>query len=258
MRILIIDDDAIFLRQMEKNLSLENYSTYSAASGETALAILKENEVDLILMDLKMPGLSGVDLIKKIREIGCNSIIIMITGYGTIESAVQTTRAGAYDYILKPFNFPILLEKIKEVNGAQGPCFLSVEDIIDYIESGDWTLKDLVFRIQNTLKNGYDLKCVRKMERTEVYKKLDTERDYQDLRWGERRRVEGTPDEEKPVAEWINYIEYHVSAAKNEVYHLNTEEALAHVRKVAALAVRCLELHGCPDRVIPEELLEQE
>ena len=94
--------------------------------------------------------------------------------------------------------------------------------------------------------------------RTEIYKRLDTERDYQDLRWTPRREANGTPDEEKPVAEWVNYIEYHVSAAKNEVYHLNTEEALAHVRKVAALAVRCLELHGCPERVIPEELLNQE
>lgn len=96
------------------------------------------------------------------------------------------------------------------------------------------------------------------MERNEVYKRLDTERDYQDARWSPRRDKNNTPDEEKPPAEWINYIEYHISKAKEEVYLLNDEEALAHVRKVAALAIRCLELHGCPERVIPEELLNQE
>lgn len=95
------------------------------------------------------------------------------------------------------------------------------------------------------------------MERSEVYRNIDVERDYQDLRWGTRRRTEGTPDEEKPVAEWINYIEFHIGEAKREVYHLNTEEALAHVRKVAGLAVRALELHGCPEREIPEELLNE-
>jgi len=109
--------------------------------------------------------------------------------------------------------------------------------------------------LNNTLNNGYNLNNGIKMERTEVYKCLDTERDYQDLRWSTRRTADGTPDEEKPPAEWINYIEYHVTAAKNEVYKLDTEEALAHVRKVAALAVRCLELHGCPEREIPDELL---
>ncbi|HUY00888.1 MAG TPA: response regulator [Candidatus Deferrimicrobium sp.] len=145
MRILIIDDDEVFLRQMEKNLSLEQYSAYTAVSGEKALLILKENEMDLILMDLKMPGLSGVNLIQKIREIDCNSIIIMITGYGTIESAVQTMKAGAYDYILKPFNFPILLEKIKEVElELKLRKKIAVAESLETLEYEDFlTLKNL-------------------------------------------------------------------------------------------------------------------
>lgn len=95
------------------------------------------------------------------------------------------------------------------------------------------------------------------MERNEVYKCLDVERNYQDLRWSPRREANGTPDEQKPPAEWINYIEYHISKAKERIYHLSDEEALAEVRKVAALAVRCLELHGCPKRIIPNELLNK-
>lgn len=134
--------------------------------------------------------------------------------------------------------------------------FTSVDDIIKYIESEDYRLKKFIKIIQNTLDGGHDLKCERKMERTDVYKHLDTERDYQDLRWSPRREKNDTPDAEKPPAEWINYMEYHLDAAKVEVYKLEDEEALAHVRKVAALAVRCLELHGCPEREIPQELLD--
>ena len=96
------------------------------------------------------------------------------------------------------------------------------------------------------------------MLRKDVYKCIDKERNYQDLRWSPERTKNGTPDEEKPPAEWINYIEYHLSKAKEMVYYLKDEEALAEIRKVAALAVRCLELHGCPERTIPEDLLNNE
>jgi hypothetical protein len=120
-------------------------------------------------------------------------------------------------------------------------------------------LQEIAKKIQNgEIIEGVEIKHVKKMERTEVYERLNTERDYQDLRWTPRREKNGTPDEEKPVAEWINYMEYHLAKAKEKVYFLEEEEALAEVRKVAALGVRCMELHGCPERVIPEELLNEE
>lgn len=138
------------------------------------------------------------------------------------------------------------------------PVFTCVQDIITYIESENYHLKKFIKIIQNTLNGGHDLKCKRKMERKEVYECIDTERQYQDLRWSPRREANDTPDESKPPAEWINYIEFHLNKAKEEVYYLRDDTALAEVRKVAALAVRCLELFGCPERVIPEELLNQE
>lgn len=153
------------------------------------------------------------------------------------------------EYSLKQLTFP---------DGAQGPCFKTIEDIIEYVESTEWTLKDFLIRIENTLKNGYDLKSERKMERREVYKCIDTERDYQDLRWFPRRELNETPDESKPPAEWINYIEFHLSKAKEGVYFLHDQDALAEIRKVVALGVRCLEIHGCPERVIPEDLFDGE
>jgi len=155
------------------------------------------------------------------------------------------------------------IKKISGIINLEPRLYFSVEDMINEIERADINpdyntnefLKDFIKTIQCTINMGYNLTNGLKMERTEVYKRIDGERDYQDLRWTPRRETNGTPDEQKPPAEWINYIEYHIAKAKEEVYMLNDEEALAHVRKVAALAVRCLELHGCPERVIPADLL---
>ena len=154
-------------------------------------------------------------------------------------------------------NYEILRKNISVI-------FTSVEDIINYLEQYNnetnltiekWSLERFKEFIAKTIECGFNLKSERKMERTYVYKCIDTERQYQDLRWSPRRENNETPDESKPPAEWINYIEFHIAKAKREIYLLNEEEALAHIRKVAALAVRCLEIHGCPERVIPKELL---
>jgi len=136
--------------------------------------------------------------------------------------------------------------------------FASIDEMIDFINTDKYDNQKFYDILKKQCAIGINLTNGRKMERTEVYKRLDTERDYQDLRWTPRRAANGVKDEEKPPAEWINYMEFHLTEAKNAVYRLNDEEALAQVRKVAALAVRCLELHGCPERVIPEELLNSE
>lgn len=135
------------------------------------------------------------------------------------------------------------------------PYFNNIKELIYYIENNDIDSK-LLFMLNDSIENECDLKCERKMERTEVYECLNTERDYQDLRWSPRREKNNTPDKDKQPAEWINYMEYHLAKAKEEIYFLNEEDALGHVRKVAALGVRCMELHGCPERIIPEELIK--
>lgn len=150
------------------------------------------------------------------------------------------------------------LAKVEEVDGGQGPCFTNIDSIIEFLEGNDWSLTELYFRIENTLKNGYDLKPIYKMERQEVYQHIDIEREYQDLKWDGRRSVNDVPDRDKPVAEWINYMEFHLNKAKEQNYFLNRDGALEEIRKVIALGVRALEIHGCPERIIPVELTENE
>lgn len=86
------------------------------------------------------------------------------------------------------------------------------------------------------------------MERSEVYKKIDAEREYQIKRWTSDIGEDQIPDSEKQPAEWLNYIEFCLNEAKRANYYLEKQETLANVRKIAALAVACLEVNGCPDR----------
>jgi hypothetical protein len=132
--------------------------------------------------------------------------------------------------------------------------FDSIEDMIDFVQNKKFTLEGLSILISNTIKVGINLTNGKKMEREHVYKRIDAERKYQDLRWNSGQRAGDTPDEEKPVAEWLNYIEYHLSKAKDCNYHLNKEDALEELRKVAALAVRAMEIHGCPERIMPTRI----
>lgn len=141
--------------------------------------------------------------------------------------------------------------------GAMGKVlhvFANVDDMIEFVENRPFELKfdymDFEKIIKDTLDCGLNLTNGLKIERREIYNRIDGERDYQDANWGSRRQMDGTPDEEKPVAEWVNYIEYHVSKAKEKIYHLDTKGATAELRKVAALAVRAMEIHGCPARQI--------
>ena len=90
------------------------------------------------------------------------------------------------------------------------------------------------------------------MERVEVYDRINQERDYQDWRWEEEIREDGVEDEVKPPAEWLNYIKYHLEQAEVSNYMLNKEETMNEIRKIAALAVRAMEIHGCDERQIPE------
>lgn len=137
-----------------------------------------------------------------------------------------------------------------DMNTFSHSIFISIDKMIEYVDYIHFNLFDLKTRIEDTLHFGLNLTKGLKIERTEIYKRIDGERDYQDANWGSRRQMDGTPDEEKPVAEWVNYIEYHVSKAKDRIYHLDTEGATHELRKVAALAVRAMEIHGCPERVV--------
>ncbi len=99
--ILIVEDEAKMRRILEVNLR-DRYNVLLASNGDDALSVVKGNEVNLILTDMKMPGKDGISLLHDVKEFAPGIPVILITAYGTVESAVQAMREGAYDYILKP------------------------------------------------------------------------------------------------------------------------------------------------------------
>ena len=112
--ILIVDDEKNYLLVLEALLSAEGYETMAAQSGNEALRLIDESDLDLILTDMKMPGLSGMDLLVEAKRRKPEVPVIMMTAYGTIEMAVEAMKKQAYDYITKPFQNEELKLTIKK------------------------------------------------------------------------------------------------------------------------------------------------
>jgi two-component system phosphate regulon sensor histidine kinase PhoR len=112
-KILVVDDEMGIREACKRALAAEGYAVDLAEDGYLGLQRIQQKSFDLILMDLMMPGIGGLDLIKKTNDIDPEIIIVVITGYATIETAVEATRRGAYDYLPKPFTPEALTALVK-------------------------------------------------------------------------------------------------------------------------------------------------
>jgi nitrogen regulation protein NR(I) len=112
--IVIIDDDDQLRKSFHKLLTEEGYKVKSAASGEAGLDILQSTAVDLVIVDMRLPGMNGLETFQAIHDIEPKLPVIIMTAYGTTETAIEATKMGAFDYILKPFEIPDLLTVIKQ------------------------------------------------------------------------------------------------------------------------------------------------
>src|SRR5918993_3847441 len=112
-RILVIDDDPGVRDSMERMLRLAGYTVQSAASGEEGFDIARGGLFDVILSDMRMPGISGIDVLRKLRDVRVDSAFIVMTGFGTIDTAVEAMKLGAVDFVQKPFLRDELLMRVK-------------------------------------------------------------------------------------------------------------------------------------------------
>jgi DNA-binding response OmpR family regulator len=101
-RILIVDDEPAIRSGLATILETADYRVEAVESGEAALSSLEEQHFDLALLDIRMPGMSGVELMQEIKEQWPHTAVILLTGYGSLDSAIAAVRAGASDYLLKP------------------------------------------------------------------------------------------------------------------------------------------------------------
>jgi len=112
--ILIIDDDAQLRHSFEKLLTQEGHTVQTAPTGEAGITIVKEAPPDLVITDVRLPGLSGLETFRTLRDIEPQLPVIVMTAFGTTETAIEATKLGAFDYVLKPFEVPDILTLIDQ------------------------------------------------------------------------------------------------------------------------------------------------
>ncbi len=112
--ILVIDDDDQLRISFCKLLREETYSVIGAASGEAGIAVVKEQPLDLVILDMRLPGMDGMETFTHIKAIDPKLPVIIVTAYGTTETAIEATKMGAYDYVLKPFEVQEMLNLITQ------------------------------------------------------------------------------------------------------------------------------------------------
>ena len=120
--ILIVDDEEALREGLGRVLEDEGYKVIAAGSGEQALAMLPNHHVDLILTDIRMPGMSGLELLKKVREINRTLGVIILTGYGEIESYIEAMNFGAMEYVNKPFKMNELKFIVNKILNRSSDC----------------------------------------------------------------------------------------------------------------------------------------
>ena len=136
--ILVADDDRAHRDMLRANLEHAGYSVMEVTNGQEAVRCVKTQHPDLVLMDMRMPEMDGLTAVKEIRRFDQQTPILIMTAFGTIENAVQTVKAGAYDYILKPLDMGVLEKAIKPFYTSKGvrlDVYLKDEDYPDLKES---------------------------------------------------------------------------------------------------------------------------
>ncbi len=110
--LLVVDDEPDFLDLFVKRFSKRGYAVSAADGGLAALRHVSENPVDVVILDVKMPGMNGIEALKELKKRHPLVEVIMLTGHGSVESGLQGISHGAYDYVMKPFELDDLIYKI--------------------------------------------------------------------------------------------------------------------------------------------------
>jgi len=114
IKLLIVDDEEKFLIATAERLGLRDFDVTTAAEGKQAIKAAKKGKFDVAILDLRMPGMDGMELLQILKKKHKYLEVIILTGYASVDSAVEATKLGAFSYLEKPYNFEKLLEVLKE------------------------------------------------------------------------------------------------------------------------------------------------
>jgi len=119
IKLLLVDDEVKFLDSISKRLELKDFDVTSASNGREAIESAEKGFFDVAILDFQMPGMDGTQLLKILKGKHRYLEIIMLTGHATVDSAVESTKLGAFKYLEKPYDFEKLVEAIKEAYGVR-------------------------------------------------------------------------------------------------------------------------------------------
>ena len=153
-RILVTDDEELVRWTFNQILSEEGYSVTLAETGEEALEFFKRSKFDLVILDIKLPGIDGIEVLKKIKEIDKDALVIMVTAHGGIESAVQCMKLGAFHYFTKPFELDevkLLTRQALELSELR----IRIEDHIEH-QKEEFSFRGIIGESQ-AMKKVFDI-----------------------------------------------------------------------------------------------------
>ncbi len=148
--ILIVDDENNVTKLLDKFLKKEGYSTLTASCGEEALDVINSHQVDIVITDIKMPRISGIELLSRIREIDSSIKVILITAFATVETAVEALKMGAVDYITKPFDLNEVLLSIEKIVG-------SLDDTIENLKEQNSSIENYFLSKSIKMQNAIEI-----------------------------------------------------------------------------------------------------
>ena len=119
VRVLLVDDEEQFVETLAQRLEARDFAVATAFNGDQALDYLKGKDVDVVVLDVLMPGLSGIDTLREMKKIRPLTEVIMLTGHATVETAIEGMKLGAFDYLMKPTEIEELVEKITKAHGRK-------------------------------------------------------------------------------------------------------------------------------------------
>ena len=153
--ILVIDDEAVIRDGLKRVLDNERFGVETCKSGHSAIELIQEQDYDLIITDLKMPGMNGIEVLKAVKALQPDVPVIMITGYAPVDTAVEAMRHGALDYITKPFTPEQIMEKVERA-----------------LEQRTIILDEIYLKKEITSHHGFDQFIGESREMQKVYRRI--------------------------------------------------------------------------------------
>ena len=144
IRVLLVDDEEEFVRTLSDRLTLRDYDISASLRGDDALEKIKQYNYDVVILDVAMPGIGGIDALREIKKIKPLTEVIMLTGHGTVETAIEGMKLGAFDFLMKPCNMEDLDTKIKkaQTRKAEHEERIRAAKVSDIISSPRSVLED--------------------------------------------------------------------------------------------------------------------